>query len=146
MARLSTKHRFWSKVALPNSEGCMLWLKTLDECGYGQFYLNGKIRSHRLSLIWSDGEPLSADLMATHSCRNRHCVAPEHLSWATHDKNMADRVRDGIGNGKLTRANIPNVFEMYNSNHTQKQIAEHFGVSNQLISKILNEKRWKSFG
>lgn len=31
--------RFWERVLLPDENGCMLWTKSVDRDGYGQFTL-----------------------------------------------------------------------------------------------------------
>lgn len=76
--------RFWSKVALPTAEGCMYWLAHRHAAGYGVFRLRKKlVKASRVSLHISVGEPPFEDAQAAHSCRNKHCVAPQHLRWAT---------------------------------------------------------------
>lgn len=74
--------RFWSKVALPNREGCMLWLAG-TEGGYGRFWLAGSSRSaHRLSYERAYG-PIPDGLVLDHLCRTPICVAPLHLEAVT---------------------------------------------------------------
>lgn len=83
--------RFWAKVALPNEQGCMLWLRATNEDGYGRFYLNGKAeRAHRVSYLLAYGlipEGTEIDHVRAKGCANRHCVAPLHLEAVTHAEN-----------------------------------------------------------
>lgn len=72
--------RFAEKVALPNADGCMLWLGALDlPGGYGRFRVGTKTdMAHRVSYELHVG-PIPDDLPLDHLCRVRHCVAPDHL-------------------------------------------------------------------
>jgi hypothetical protein len=84
--------RFWSKVALPNEQGCMLWLASCQPSGYGQISIGGTMRlAHRVSYQLAYG-PVPDGLVTDHLCRVRHCVAPEHFEAVT----SAENVRRGI--------------------------------------------------
>lgn len=80
--------RFWSKVALPNGEGCMLWMASKYPSGYGAFSLNGKMRyAHRIAYELAYGL-IPDGLQTDHLCRVRHCVAPLHLEAVTQAENI----------------------------------------------------------
>ena len=72
--------RFAEKVALPNDDGCMLWLGALDmPGGYGRFRVGTKTdMAHRVSYVLHVG-PIPEGLPLDHLCRVRRCVAPDHL-------------------------------------------------------------------
>lgn len=144
------KNRFWAKVALPNEDGCMLWLKS-TEGGYGRFWLKGRlVLAHRLSLIIATGAD-HLDLDAAHRCRNRNCVAPNHLHWATRKENVEDMKKDGTklvgekaNNSKLTRNQVKEIrWQHATGTISQRALAEAFGTSQPQISKIVNSKQWK---
>lgn len=79
--------RFWAKVALPDANGCMLWLAGLTHNGYGRLSMSGRLkRAHRISYELAYG-PIPAGLVIDHLCRVRHCVAPDHLELVTHAEN-----------------------------------------------------------
>lgn len=84
--------RFWAKVALPDGNGCMLWLESTDRDGYAQLYAAGRMRkAHQLSYVLAFGpipEGLELDHVRSRGCANRHCVAPLHLEAVTHAENM----------------------------------------------------------
>lgn len=84
--------RFWSKVALPNEQGCMLWLDYVDPHGYAQFYADGRPRKgHHAAYILAYGpipDGLEIDHVRARGCKNKHCVAPLHLEAVTHAENM----------------------------------------------------------
>jgi hypothetical protein len=79
--------RFWSKVE--KAETCWLWQASLQEKGYGQFWLDGRmVRAHKYAYFLAYGTwPPEID----HTCRTRACVNPSHLRSVTHLENMADR-------------------------------------------------------
>lgn len=76
------QQRFWSKVALPDEDGCMLWLAARSQ-GYGTFQTGtGMARAHRVAYGLLVG-PIPDGLVLDHLCRVRHCVAPAHLEPVT---------------------------------------------------------------
>ena len=93
----SAHERFWSKVALPDENGCMLWLASSKSNGYGQFGIGGKnLYAHRVAYLWLVG-PIPDELQLDHLCRNRKCVAPDHLEAVTQQENLR-RGEAGINN------------------------------------------------
>ncbi|MFJ2650838.1 HNH endonuclease signature motif containing protein [Streptomyces sp. NPDC087420] len=99
--------RFWSKVALPDEQGCMLWLDSVGKKGYAVFWLNGKRPLvHRVSyeLAYS---PIPAGLIVDHvklnGCTNRHCVAPLHLEAVTYAENNRRSDSPSALNGRKTK-------------------------------------------
>jgi hypothetical protein len=83
--------RFYAKVALPNEQGCMLWLPPPGSNGYGKFWLGGRwIGAHRFSYELAYGpipDGLTVDHVRAKGCRHRHCVAPAHLEAVTMAEN-----------------------------------------------------------
>jgi hypothetical protein len=151
MLRDKDLRRFWSKVSLPDDNGCMLWLKSLNSCGYGTFGFNGKsINAHRLSLIIAVGEPPKIKMDAAHSCKNKHCIAPDHLSWKTRADNQDDRRRDGTmpsgernGAAKLSMTQVKEIRRRYlNGEGTYKALASEYQVHYSMIGNIVNNKNW----
>jgi len=147
--------RFWARVALPNEDGCMIWIgaKTVNG-GYGTLWLNGKARrAHRLSLIIAEGLPPDPNAEVAHApiiCHEPSCVAPSHLRWASSSDNKEDQAIDGTrpegernGNAKLTDVQVHGIRGFYESGVTQRVLANQFGVSQALISHIVNRKGWR---
>lgn len=75
----------------------MLWLKPLNEAGYGQIRLNDQLYyAHRVSYVIAYGpipDGLEVDHVKAKGCTNRHCVAPLHLEAVTRVENMRRTTR-----------------------------------------------------
>ena len=147
----SDLRRFWAKVALPDENGCMLWLAGIGPThGYARFKINDREgRASRVSLQIAVGPPPDEYAQAAHSCRNRHCVAPAHLRWATQAENQADRLSDGThnrgernGNALLTWEKVRDIREQAAEGVPLGRIATAYGVHCSVISKIASGKRW----
>lgn len=141
--------RFWGKVALPDEHGCMLWTAAISYDGYGLFSVNrSSRRAHRLALIYFQGQPDDQSLDAAHSCRNRNCVAPAHLRWATRHENLLDRVSDGTDNAGsrhgMAKMDEQKVAELRRlaGEHSYPVLSQMFGISIGQISEIVNRKQW----
>jgi len=105
---------------------------------------------HRIVCFLEHGEPGEQD-HALHSCDNPPCVNPEHLRWGTHQENMDDvrarnrrAVKRGERNGraKLDEAKVKAIRAIYGTGPTTIEIAELYGVSNQIISRIIKREAW----
>lgn len=139
-------------------EECSIWLQARDIDGYGVAHLprrfrglkgtsnTGKNPAHRLSCIAANGEPASLELMALHSCDNPSCVSSSHLRWGTaldDTSDMLSRFRhrspigEAHGGSRLNERDIKEIRKMC-ADHTQKSIAEHFGVAQSTISRIVS--------
>lgn len=143
--------RFWSKVALPNAEGCMLWTDVPASGGYGRFRIGSrKVLAHRLSLILALGPPPEADMEAAHGCRNRLCVAPDHLRWATRTANQRDRHRDGTDargdrhpQRKLSSSDVRDIRQALTSGMSQYEAARQWDVTRTHIYRIAHRLNWR---
>ena len=87
--------RFWAKVALPNANGCMLWLARPNAHGYGQLAKmhEGKqytLLAHRVMFDLAHGDiPDGHEIY--HACGIRACVAPDHLRAVTRKQNCENQ-------------------------------------------------------
>lgn len=126
---------------------CWSWTGSKDKAGYGQFNFDGKQwLAHRVMYLHCFGS-LTPGLDICHTCRNR-CVNPEHLEEKTTKENMADKLRDGTDNrgekncrSKLTTEQVLEIRRL-STKFKQTKIARDFGVSRQLIHKIISRKVW----
>lgn len=132
--------------------GCWEWNKAIDTNGYGVQQLSRKKKNaHRVSYGLFNG-PIPTGMFVLHRCDNRKCVNPSHLFLGTQSDNMADMVSKGRGktlrgeshnNAKITESIAREIIIKSTLREiSQRKIADMFGVSQALVSSILNGKRW----
>lgn len=137
--------RFFKKINIVHT-GCWEWQASICQ-GYGHFGLNYKIiKAHRFSYMIFIGE-LEPDLDVMHSCDNRRCVNPFHLSKGTNADNMRDMVIKGRSNigeknfkAKLIEQQVIEIRN--NTNLSYLQLSEIYNVDRRQISKIIRLKAW----
>lgn len=141
--------RFFKKVEKTSS--CWNWKGILFKQGYGRIASLNKVKSlkaHRISWEIHFGK-IPDGLCVLHKCDNRKCVRPDHLWLGTKFENNQDRSfkkRSAYGlshpNGKISTSEVLNIKKIYNTkNISQYKLAEMFGVSQSLISFIINNKQ-----
>lgn len=108
--------RFWSKVEKKSDDECWLWSGG-TRGGYGIF-TSGQVRSttHRFSYEIHHG-PIPGGLQIRHSCHNRRCVNPKHLSVGTNRDNRLDTTTAG-------RHNAPHGAQHHNAKLTDSLVKE----------------------
>lgn len=119
---------------------CALWPLSRLPNGYGRLGFNGKPHyAHRLACELAHGPAPSAEHEASHSCGNRACVNPNHLSWKTASGNQYDRRLHGThearGGNRLTPAERDFII-LLKGRATQRELAALFGVSFQAVSHL----------
>ena len=78
--------RLWSKVEVDGD--CWMWQGTTDRNGYGDFWLDGRMRpAHRVAYELLVGE-IPGGLDLDHLCRRRGCVNPDHCEPVTRRENL----------------------------------------------------------
>jgi hypothetical protein len=86
--------RFADKVGEADANGCLPWLATKDQNGYGRFFTGRRNETgnrvdepaHRISYLLSGGE-IPDGYVIDHLCRNPACVNPAHLEPVTRREN-----------------------------------------------------------
>ena len=144
-----TVSRFWRLVATASESECWPWLGDVDAGGYGLFYFQGRRRpAHELALSFTSGEKRLERLETCHSCDNPPCCNPSHLRFDTRLGNVRDmhergRARNG---SKLTADDIVLMRERRAAGARQKDLAEHFGITDGQVSMIVRGIRWPRAG
>lgn len=150
--RGTDKERFFEKVNKPQSkDGCWMWGRATDKCGYGTFRLvmgDGKIETlaHRASWILNVG-PIPIGKHILHTCDHPSCVNPKHLFAGTPKENtqdMIDKGRDRFReSAKLKDYQVIKIREMADSGLSSRKIAKHFPVGYHAVLAILSKKVWR---
>lgn len=129
--------RFLSKVKMVES-GCHEWTHAANRGGYGTFqYGNKKAAAHRVAFALFK-HPIDSSQHVMHSCDNRLCVNPEHLSIGTPKDNVVDMDRKGRRGtkSKLNYAQVEEIRALLANRYSQQEIAKRYGVCQTVISRI----------
>lgn len=140
----STKQKLEDSIFY-SPDGCHYFTGSSNYFGYGQIVVKTTtgsrrtLRPHRLSFMIHKGEiPSGMDVL--HSCDNRLCVNPDHLSAGTHHQNMSEMAtkKRSILGRKLNRLNKREVLFIYTNpeSMTINEMAIKFNVSIPTIARI----------
>jgi hypothetical protein len=131
---------------------CLTWPYGASEDGYGKIAQDEKWRNaSRVMCEVAHGPAPSSIHQACHSCGKGHlaCVHPGHLYWGSPAENAADQLDHGTrargerqGASKLKAVDVIEIRRLADSAAPQNEIARSFGISNQLVSKIVRRERW----
>lgn len=140
---------FWSFVDR-SAEGCWEWQgQILSVNNYGRYRRKnpyGTERAHRIAWMIANG-PIPKGMYVCHKCDNPPCVNPSHLFLGTQADNMQDMHLKGRGHAGESHANAKlsdEEVEIIRSNPlgvTQRELASKFGVSESLVSQIINNRK-----
>lgn len=126
--------RLYEKVKINKETGCWEWQGHTYKNGYGVIKSFGQdVSAHRLSYELSKGK-IPDGLCILHSCDNRKCINPSHLSVGTHQENMAQakercRFRSGVNHPqygkKLSKPRQSNVVIVLGKTYPSQNAAEN---------------------
>jgi len=148
---VTIKNRFYSKVLIPNKNGCMEYIGSKkNRMKYGCFRVNGvTVVAHKFSYLLHKGN-IPENLLVLHECDNGSCVAPDHLKLGTYKDNSLDAMKrnrlirkKGCNSpfAKLSQSNINEIKKLLADNIKQIDIAKKFNVHQGTISRIKIGKR-----
>lgn len=149
---------FWDSIE--KTETCWLWKGKVSPCGYGYLLLQGgRYSAHRLMLFWMNrlSSPRHmgsrSEGLVMHSCDNKLCVNPAHLSVGTNSQNVSDAYARGAAAGmqgtksvlaKLTAEQVTDIRAAYARGElTQYKLAEMYSVCQRTINKIVRMESYK---
>lgn len=146
--RQADVERFESYVI--RTEDCWLWSGALTQKGYGQFFLESENRAaHKVAYELNYG-PIPAGFVVKHSCDNRNCVRPTHLTAGTQQSNIqeaVDRGRMAVGalNGRstMTEQTAKEIKDLLRAGpFTMRHIASMYGVNQHAVQNIRYGRTW----
>lgn len=132
-----------------NENGCWNCISHSDRGkGYHRIKRDNKVQLvHRYVYEKEFGKIQNESLVVMHSCDNRACLNPEHLSLGTSQNNYQDAKEKGRnskgeihGMSKLT---LDQVREIRLSKKKGVELAHEYNVSKSTISCIKKNKIWK---
>lgn len=129
---------------------CLPWpFEVNKRTGYGTLKHDGVRRpASRAMCIEAHGPPPDGSFQAAHSCGNRICCNPCHLSWKTRTGNVLDSMRHGTwqaGNVKKATVLNPDLVRQIRrlaGTMRQKEIAALLGVSPRNVQKVIAGTNW----
>lgn len=137
--------RFELKCGAADARGCIPWLGSRTQKGYGTLRTNAKgskTCAHRIAWVLKRAD-LSAEILVLHRCDNPSCVNVDHLFLGSPQQNTDDMVSKGRHSWrlrtpwqKLDAADVKQARDLRRSGRTQQAVADLLGVSRSLISLI----------
>lgn len=132
---------------------------TLHANGRGKFYLRvrlkfgGKFHGKYVHRLVAEAylENIEAKPTVNHIDGNTQNNSLSNLEWATHAEQsehaiklgLITRVGEKACGAKLTQEAVNEIRKRYVEGEYQKVLAKEFGVSQALISVVVNRKQWK---
>ena len=113
--------RFMSKVEKTNN--CWNWTACLDKNGYGNFWYNKRVFSHRFSYELFKGD-IPQGLEIDHLCRNRSCCNPDHLEAVTTQVNTKRGLTGKINHFNKNKTHCPQGHEYSGVNNKGRKICQ----------------------
>jgi hypothetical protein len=144
--------RFFYQALASDTDDCVVWPYTRQSKGYGQVTYNGEVvLTHRLMCRLANGDPISADMQATHECGHGGdgCINPRHLVWGTPRKNSDDVAKHGhrqrgsaASRAKLIEPQVLEIRGRLANGETQGSIAKVYGISAGAVCEIKAGRNW----
>lgn len=143
---------FWAKVKKAGPDDCWEWTASrYAPNGYGSFWNGAGVRAHRFAYELAYG-PIPTGALVLHSCDNKGCVNPRHLSLGDHKANARQAVERGQwkpflgernGNSRLTALQVRAIRELHSrGNVTYKWIARQVGIHPSHVRDIVLRRKW----
>lgn len=143
----------WKYVDIKGDGECWSWTRATNSTGYGSVRIDGrKVLVHRIAFLSVNGgitldapQDRKGSGFVMHSCDNRLCCNPSHLSIGTYDKNNKDKQHkgrcrpprgDSHPKAALTNAQAAEIRAMLKNGRSRKEARERFNVSERIVDRI----------
>lgn len=153
---MNTAEQFWARVKKGNPNACWEWQGARNSSGYGTLRWCGdhvtafRVAAHLAGLVDDPHTRCSAGVnphVVMHSCDNRLCCNPKHLSVGTKGENQRQAYARGgkaqpkgehHANAKLTNTQAKTIRNIYRRGGVrQVDLAALYGVSQRCICLIV---------
>jgi len=110
--------------------------------GYCKMGLNARnIRAHRFMCVYNNHGYDPLDLETCHSCNNRICCSPFHLTFDTKSVNQIYKVKCGNQRNAKLMDNVPYIRDLYSTGiYTQRELCIKFDCVPATIHNIVKCK------
>jgi hypothetical protein len=124
--------------------GCWMWMLSRGSHGYGNASTpTARVTTaHRASYEAFKG-PIPAGMLVQHSCDNRWCVNPDHLSLGTDATNALDKQIKGRAAKKLKPGDVLAIRRRIADGIPMSRVADEFGVDAALVQRINSGHVWR---
>jgi hypothetical protein len=150
-----TIERFWKYVDKGGLDECWEWRGGKTN-GRGRFFIDplvGAIDADKASWLIHNGK-LPLGLYCVHTCRNRSCVNPDHVSWKTEEQYrhyMRGVVIESIGGelspeAKLSNEQARSIRIAASKGTTEAELSLKYGVSRNVIQRVTTGRGYKKAG
>lgn len=141
----SLEERFLERT-LKQDNDCILWIGGLTTNGYGQLRTKiwGTAYAHQWACHhWNSAPlPIPKGWCIKHSCDNKQCVNPEHLSYGTLQENIQEMIdRNPVACGRIpaTDAELILLQEMLVDEVPRREMARRIGHSRHWIDRVIKD-------
>jgi hypothetical protein len=135
------KYPYSVEYIVDTNTECWNWQRCRDSrTGYASLNIDGAVqKAHRVYYERSKGKiPDGAEIH--HKCENSGCVNPDHMEPLTRAEHNSRH-----GRGSLSQKIADDIRSLYAKGGVlQRELASMYGVKREAISKIINNKRWRS--
>lgn len=135
-SKVPIKERFQKFVQKAGPDECWEWLGARDKKGYGRFGApkgEAPLLSHRVAFEMAFGV-IPEGLQILHSCDNKGCVNPSHLSAGTAKQNAREAWQRGLmRHNKLSAADVEAIRR---SGAKPRVLAAQYNVTSEHIWKL----------
>lgn len=150
------ERRFWDKVQRRGEDECWPWIGSRDKrSGYGRLFTwtakgTRTFRlAHRIAYALKH-RAVPANKLVMHSCDNKWCCNPKHLSVGTDLDNSRDAsVKGRMHPGErtfgaiLTEAKVRHIRSLAESGLGSNAIGRKLGVHRRTVADVVNGKTWR---